>query len=782
MLVRVFLKKGNIPENRGRLMQAFLSDIMRRENAQGAARTPLETKTTLLARLAFETRKLAMLSFTRIEACTWVKQKRDELGSTLDAPLFVDEILNNNLLSETSGGLLTFDHELYQEYFCAVALLEMGDKGVTLIEELQREPRWEEPIVIYSGISDRRSSVLQSLAISNILLAAKSLTSAAVDEGADRENIVLKAKALAADATEPSKVADALLSLAELGEAEEMIMVLKQRGAQDVTAQAAIRSFIPKCPPDLVVGWMQKTSDHSDKFLISWMITAIAPDQKEILLRDHRVSLKELLLWQFRRSWQGGKERKHLKRLLRFLGEEFRGWFIKSVAKEILARIDHGSEDQWQALKYLWQEEAELSDPKTRTKLFAAALNRGHRNSIEVAVLLWLRHFSNQDLSFVFNTVDEEVLQRSIRLLRKPKSIDYHRLSLLLSNTLREFRVRHLSENKSLLKTNTKRLDRLANMKVGEVRRSCLMRGIKEFGAFVELEPGIDGLLHSTDMNWELLTMNESMLEINQTIDVMVLEIDDARGNLVVGLKQMVFVLWDNAESKYPVGTRVKVKVLDVGRENALVELEAGVEGVIARSDLSWADDAKTVDILTVGEEVEAIVLGVDRRNLKFVLSLRLLQVNPWESIEQIFPVGSITVGKVTKLVDFGAFIRLRPGIDGLLHLTDMSWGRIKHPSEILNVGQEINLIVLEVNKEKERVSLGLKQILPNPWDNIESKFPVGEKVKGKVVSLVPYGAFVQLETGVEGLVHVTELSWTKRVAKPSDVLKQDQEIEAVVL
>src|ERR1035437_8451387 len=140
-----------------------------------------------------------MLSFTRIEACTWVKQKRDELGSTLDAPLFVDEVLNNNLLSETSGGLLTFDHELYQEYFCAVALLEMGDKGVTLIEELQREPRWEEPIVIYSGISDRRSSVLQSLAISNILLAAKSLTSAAVDEGADRDNIVPKAKALAAD-------------------------------------------------------------------------------------------------------------------------------------------------------------------------------------------------------------------------------------------------------------------------------------------------------------------------------------------------------------------------------------------------------------------------------------------------------------------------------------------------------------------------------------------------------------------------------------------------------
>ena len=142
---------------------------------------------------------------------------------------------------------------------------------------------------------------------------------------------------------------------------------------------------------------------------------------------------------------------------------------------------------------------------------------------------------------------------------------------------------------------------------------------------------------------------------------------------------------------------------------------------------------------------------------------------------------GDIRKGTVKNITDFGAFIDLN-GIDGLLHITDMSWGRIGHPSEFLKVGQEIDVVVLDVNKEKERVSLGLKQKLANPWDSIETKFPVGAKVKGKVVSLVPYGAFVQLEPGVEGLIHVTELSWTKRIAKPSDVLKQDQEIEAVVL
>ena len=142
---------------------------------------------------------------------------------------------------------------------------------------------------------------------------------------------------------------------------------------------------------------------------------------------------------------------------------------------------------------------------------------------------------------------------------------------------------------------------------------------------------------------------------------------------------------------------------------------------------------------------------------------------------------GDIRKGTVKNITDFGAFIDLN-GIDGLLHITDMSWGRIGHPSEILKVGQEINVVVLDINREKERVSLGLKQKLANPWDNIETKYPVGAKVKGKVVNLVPYGAFVELEPGVEGLVHVTELSWTKRMAKPSDMLKPDQEIEAVVL
>ena len=186
-----------------------------------------------------------------------------------------------------------------------------------------------------------------------------------------------------------------------------------------------------------------------------------------------------------------------------------------------------------------------------------------------------------------------------------------------------------------------------------------------------------------------------------------------------------------------------------------------------------------------VGNSYEFKVVKINQERQNIVLSRReLIEAERNEKraklLAEMVP-GDIRKGTVKNITDFGAFIDLN-GIDGLLHITDMSWGRIGHPSEILKVGQEIDVVVLDVNKEKERVSLGLKQKMANPWDNIETKFPVGQKVKGKVVSLVPYGAFVQLEPGVEGLVHVTELSWTKRIAKPSDVLKQDQEIEAVVL
>ena len=186
-----------------------------------------------------------------------------------------------------------------------------------------------------------------------------------------------------------------------------------------------------------------------------------------------------------------------------------------------------------------------------------------------------------------------------------------------------------------------------------------------------------------------------------------------------------------------------------------------------------------------VGNTYDFKVVKINQERQNIVLSRReLIEQERTERRQKLLAEmtpGDIRKGTVKNITDFGAFIDLN-GIDGLLHITDMSWGRIGHPSEMLKVGQDIDVVVLDINREKERVSLGLKQKMANPWDSIEAKYPVGAKVKGKVVNLVPYGAFVELEPGVEGLVHVTELSWTKRIAKPSDVLKPDQEIEAVVL
>jgi small subunit ribosomal protein S1 len=784
MLVRGFLKHGSLPENRGKLMQGFLCDIMRREQAQGAAKTPLETKTTLLAHLAFETRKLAVLSFTRIEACTFVKQRRDDLGSTLDVPLFIDEVLNNNFLAETTGGLLTFDHELYQEYFCAVALVEMGTGGIALVEELQQEPRWEEPIVLFSGISDNRSSILRSLATSNVHLAARSLASSSLSEKKDREFILQQARELASTAGDPAKIAQGLLSLAELGEAEAMITVLKQRGAQDAIAQRAIQSFIPRCSPELVVDWIRRTSDHSDKFLIRWMFAAIAPDQKDVLLRDYRETFKELLLGQFRGARLDKRtERTHLQRILVFLGDDLKKWMRDSIAKDILKSSEiGGSEYLWQAFSHLWSENSDLGKAAKPPALLAAALNRPGRYSIEAALQIWLRYFQETGLTFLFETVGEYRLELSMRFLRRYKSLDHHRLSLAISEMLREYRARCFSQDPALLKTTISRLECLANIHVGEVRKCCTVVAIKHFGYFIELEPGINALLHPSDVTWTKTPTDALTLEVNQSVDVVVLEVDDARGTVVVGLKQIIFIHWMNAESRYPFGTKVRGKVLRVGTGKALVQLDPCVEGLIDRTDMSWDSSVKPSDLLTVGNDVEAVVIGKDSSGLVFLLSTRLLQPDPWEKIEAVYPIGTIVAGKILNIVDFGVFVRLPSGIHGLLHKDDMSWGRVEHPSSLVSVGQDLDFVVLDIKKERKRISLGLKQKITNPWDNIETKYSVGAKVEGKVVKLVPYGAFVQLEPGVEGLVHITELSWKKRIAKPSDVLKQDQGIEAIVL
>src|SRR5436305_12792104 len=270
-------------------------------------------------------------------------------------------------------------------------------------------------------------------------------------------------------------------------------------------------------------------------------------------------------------------------------------------------------------------------------------------------------------------------------------------------------------------------------------------------------------------------------VKVGDQIDVLIEKLEDKEGMVVLSKEKAEFKQnWERILTICNEGGTIAGKVKAIVKGGLLVNI--GVEAFLPASQI----DVLTPKNLTqyVGNTYDFKVVKINQERQNIVLSRRELieqeRTERRQTLLSEMTPGDIRKGTVKNITDFGAFIDLN-GIDGLLHITDMSWGRIGHPSEVLKVGQDIDVVVLDINREKERVSLGLKQKLANPWDNIDQKYPVGAKVKGKVVNLVPYGAFIELEPGVEGLAHVTELSWTQRIAKPSDTLKQDQEIEAVV-
>ncbi|MBT5708325.1 MAG: S1 RNA-binding domain-containing protein, partial [Verrucomicrobia bacterium] len=273
-----------------------------------------------------------------------------------------------------------------------------------------------------------------------------------------------------------------------------------------------------------------------------------------------------------------------------------------------------------------------------------------------------------------------------------------------------------------------------------------------------------------------------SVVKVGDEVNVLIERLENREGMVILSKEKAEFKEnWEKILTICNEGGTISGRVKAVVKGGLLVNI--GVEAFLPASQIDVIPP-KNLNTF-VGNTYEYKVVKINRERQNIVLSRReLIEQERAERrsklLEEMTP-GDIRKGTVKNITDFGAFIDLN-GLDGLLHITDMSWGRINHPSELLKVGQEVDVVVLDINYEKERVSLGLKQKLANPWDDIDTKYPVGATVKGRVVNLVPYGAFIELEPGVEGLVHVTELSWTKRIAKPSDVLQVDQDIEAVVL
>jgi small subunit ribosomal protein S1 len=328
---------------------------------------------------------------------------------------------------------------------------------------------------------------------------------------------------------------------------------------------------------------------------------------------------------------------------------------------------------------------------------------------------------------------------------------------------------------------NEKRSKLLTEMMPGDIRKGTV-KNITDFGAFIDLN-GLDGLLHITDMSWGRIGHPSEILKVGQDIDVVVLDVNREKERVSLGLKQKLANPWDQIEAKYPIGAKVKGKVVNLVPYGAFVEIEPGVEGLVHVTELSWTKRiAKPSDVLKPEQEIEAVVLGINREEQKISLGVRQLETNPWDKASEKYPRGSNVKGKIRNLTSYGAFVELEDGLDGMIHVSDISWTRkINHPSEVLKKGDDVEAVVLEIDKENQRISLGLKQLAEDPWSNIDKFYKVGDLVTGKVTKLASFGAFVGLEHDIDGLVHISQVS-EDRVDKIKNVLKVDQEVTARVI
>jgi small subunit ribosomal protein S1 len=301
----------------------------------------------------------------------------------------------------------------------------------------------------------------------------------------------------------------------------------------------------------------------------------------------------------------------------------------------------------------------------------------------------------------------------------------------------------------------------LETLAEGKVLRGTV-KNITDYGAFIDLG-GIDGLLHITDMSWGRVGHPSELFKVNDEVDVIVLKYDPSTERVSLGHKQLVQDPWATVQERYPVGARMGGKVVSLTDYGAFVELEAGVEGLIHVSEMSWSKRVKHPSkILNVGDSVDAMVLGVDPAARRISLGLKQVETNPWHELTEKYPVGTKIKGKVRNLTEFGAFVEVEEDIDGLIHISDMSWSkRIKHPSEVLKKGDVVEAMVLSIDAENQRLSLGLKQLATDIWDDFFSRHHVGDIIEGKVTRMTNFGAFVELDEGIEGLIHVSEFDDT---------------------
>ena len=328
----------------------------------------------------------------------------------------------------------------------------------------------------------------------------------------------------------------------------------------------------------------------------------------------------------------------------------------------------------------------------------------------------------------------------------------------------------------------------ISKLEKGQVLEGTV-KNITSYGVFVDLG-GVDGLIHITDLSWGRVSHPEEIVQLDEKINVVILDFDDEKKRIALGLKQLTPHPWDALDPSLKVGDKVSGKVVVMADYGAFVEVATGVEGLIHVSEMSWTQHLRSAqDFMKVGDEVEAVILTLDREERKMSLGIKQLREDPWEHIEQRYPTGSKHTARVRNFTNFGVFVEIEEGVDGLIHISDLSWTKkIKHPSEFTQIGADIDVQVLEIDKENRRLSLGHKQLEENPWDVFETLFNVGSVHEGTIIEMLEKGAVVSLPYGVEGFAtpkHLTKEDGSLAVLDeklPFKVIELNKDAKRIIL
>ena len=322
----------------------------------------------------------------------------------------------------------------------------------------------------------------------------------------------------------------------------------------------------------------------------------------------------------------------------------------------------------------------------------------------------------------------------------------------------------------------------LVEIEAGQLRKG-IVKNIADFGVFVDLG-GLDGLLHISDLSWGRILHPSEVVKLDQEIECVVIDVDKDNEKVSLGLKQKTTSPWETVEENYPIGARVRGKVVNLTNYGVFVRLEDGIEGLVHISEMSWTKRLNhPSEMLSLNDEIEIVVLNVNKEKQEISLGLKQTETNPWTVAAQRYPQGTIVTAEVRSITNFGVFVEIEEGIDGMIHISDLSWTRkYSHPSELLQKGNKVKCVVLDVNEAKQRISLGIKQLTEDPWIRaIPEKYIPGHIIKGVITKLTNFGAFVELEPDLEGLLHISELA-DHKIDKPQDVVKEGDEIEVKIL